>query len=1058
MPKVAILSSLEQRRFDSPPKFSADDRPLYFSLTKSELNLVKSLRMPTNKVGFALQLGYFKANGKFFPAEQFHQQDIKHVVKMLGMDPGSINLLSYKKKIPTDHRRQILLLLGWQPFNDKQWQKAVNHIEWLVQKQFSPKAIFLSMIDFFWQNKTELPSYNALSTLITDAYNAFEAKLINILESKLTQLYREKLNQLVYTPNGKSMERPTITLIKQVNQSLNPSDIQENVNVFKEFKNYFYEFQPIISELNLSDQATEYFATWVQKSTAFQLSQFNNKNKIYLHLLCYIKHNFYYRHDILIDIFLKSVGSVSSAAEKKLHQLEKENRSEHNKAIKKLSRTSQDSRELIDKITEIIKSPLLLESEKLSKIEISLNHYHAEYGAIERQRLVQLEKSLNEESNNQALFNTLELLSLKIQRKVSSLVKVLELNPDTSSSSLIDAILYFKLPDGNTKNAYSAKDEHDESHLKKPIPTPSISEVENDSHKASNNPPICFLKADEKKEIYAENGKIRVSLYKILLFIHMKEAIKSGSLNFLYSYRYKAIHEYLIDEESWKSTKEDLLVNAGLSEFYDFNETINNLKKQLNEKYQITNERLLNGSNNHVTIDKGGKIKVSTPKIDSDDTKYVSFLLSQSGFVPILQVLSDINSTVQFTDSFKHFSIKHKKMKPEPKTIFAGIIGKGCNIGINRIASISVGISGDILRNTVNWHFNLKNVQNANDKIISFLNKLSLANAFRHDFSQLHTGSDGRKINVAVSSLLASYSFKYFGKGKGVSIYTFLDERHLLFYSTVISASEREAAYVIDGLLQNEVIKSTIHSTDTHGFMETIFAASHLISTAFAPRIKNIGDQKIYGFSTKGTYEKRGYKILPSRIINLKLIKDNWDDILRFMATIKLKNVSASQLFKRLSSYAKDHPLYKALKEFGRIIKSIFILTYFDDVMFRQRIEKQLNKVENSNKFSKAVFFSNNQEFKEGTKEEQELSTACKVLIQNTIILWNYLYLSQLIANNSNIQDRNQMVVSIKKGSLITWQHVNLQGEYDFTKHTGANDNLFNIEQILALKVAHNSA
>jgi TnpA family transposase len=304
-----------------------------------------------------------------------------------------------------------------------------------------------------------------------------------------------------------------------------------------------------------------------------------------------------------------------------------------------------------------------------------------------------------------------------------------------------------------------------------------------------------------------------------------------------------------------------------------------------------------------------------------------------------------------------------------------------------------------------------------------------------------------------VNSLLASYSFKYFGREKGVSIYTFLDERQLLFHSTVISSSEREAAYVIDGLLQNEVIKSTIHSTDTHGFTEIIFAATHFIGTAFAPRIKSIGDQKIYAFSARQTYEKRGYKILPSRIINLKLIEENWDNILRFMATIKLKHTSASQLLKRLSSYAKDHPLYKALKEFGRIIKSIFILTYFDDVKLRQRIEKQLNKVELSNKFSKAVFFANNQEFREDTKEEQEIATACKILIQNIIVLWNYLYLSQLLANNPNVKERNNMITLIKRGSLITWQHINLQGEYDFTKHA-ANDNLFNLEQILALKAA----
>jgi TnpA family transposase len=334
------------------------------------------------------------------------------------------------------------------------------------------------------------------------------------------------------------------------------------------------------------------------------------------------------------------------------------------------------------------------------------------------------------------------------------------------------------------------------------------------------------------------------------------------------------------------------------------------------------------------------------------------------------------------------------------------------------------------------------------------ISKLFLANYYRHNATELHTSSDGSKYNVAVDSILASYSFKYFGKEKGVTIYTYLDERHLLFHSTVISSSEREAAYVIDGLLQNEVIKSDIHSVDTHGFTEVVFAISPFINTAFAPRIKNIGEQKIYAFSAKQTYVKRGYKILPSRTINLQLIKTHWNDILRFMATIKLKYTSASQLLKRLSSYAKDHPLYKALKEFGRILKSIFILTYYDDVKLRQRIEKQLNKVELSNKFYSAVFFDKNQEFQIGTKEEQEIAIACTVLIQNAIILWNYLYLSQLIANNENTEERKRMIDSIKRGSIIIWSHINLNGEYNFLRYTTANDSFFDMTKILALKAA----
>ena len=95
---------------------------------------------------------------------------------------------------------------------------------------------------------------------------------------------------------------------------------------------------------------------------------------------------------------------------------------------------------------------------------------------------------------------------------------------------------------------------------------------------------------------------------------------------------------------------------------------------------------------------------------------------------------------------------------------------------------------------------------------------MSLPNIYRNQSDVLHTSSDGQKIEVAVDSLNANYSYKYLGKDKGVSVVTFIDMRDLMWHSTVISSAEREAAYVIDGLMHNDVIKSDIHSTDTHGY------------------------------------------------------------------------------------------------------------------------------------------------------------------------------------------------------------------------------------------------
>jgi len=64
---------------------------------------------------------------------------------------------------------------------------------------------------------------------------------------------------------------------------------------------------------------------------------------------------------------------------------------------------------------------------------------------------------------------------------------------------------------------------------------------------------------------------------------------------------------------------------------------------------------------------------------------------------------------------------------------------------------------------------------------------LELPNLSRRSPDRLHTSSDGQKFEVRVDSLNANYSYKYFGKGQGVSVYTFRDERDLLWYSTVFS-------------------------------------------------------------------------------------------------------------------------------------------------------------------------------------------------------------------------------------------------------------------------------
>ena len=167
---------------------------------------------------------------------------------------------------------------------------------------------------------------------------------------------------------------------------------------------------------------------------------------------------------------------------------------------------------------------------------------------------------------------------------------------------------------------------------------------------------------------------------------------------------------------------------------------------------------------------------------------------------------------------------------------------------LRRMMRISRGVTEAELEHTVNWHFSLDGLQAANDRVLRLMDRLELPNLARRLPDQLHTSSDGQKFEVRVDSLNANYSFKYFGKDQGVAAYTFRDERDLLWYSTVFSSAERESAYVIDGLMHNEVVKSDIHSTDAFGFSELVFAVSHLLGFSYAPRFKNLERQRLYIF------------------------------------------------------------------------------------------------------------------------------------------------------------------------------------------------------------------
>ena len=72
-----------------------------------------------------------------------------------------------------------------------------------------------------------------------------------------------------------------------------------------------------------------------------------------------------------------------------------------------------------------------------------------------------------------------------------------------------------------------------------------------------------------------------------------------------------------------------------------------------------------------------------------------------------------------------------------------------------------------------------------------------------------------------------------------LEFYSFVADNYAPFYSRPIECTDRDAPFVLDGVLYHESdLDLEEHYTDTHGYTEINFAAFGMVGMRFCPRIR----------------------------------------------------------------------------------------------------------------------------------------------------------------------------------------------------------------------------
>jgi len=92
-----------------------------------------------------------------------------------------------------------------------------------------------------------------------------------------------------------------------------------------------------------------------------------------------------------------------------------------------------------------------------------------------------------------------------------------------------------------------------------------------------------------------------------------------------------------------------------------------------------------------------------------------------------------------------------------------------------------------------------------------------------------------------------------------LEFYSLIADNYAPFYSLPIECTDRDAAFVLDGLLYNESdLDLEEHYTDTHGYAEINFAAFAMLGKRFCPRIRGIQKQRLYWLDVEREYAALG--------------------------------------------------------------------------------------------------------------------------------------------------------------------------------------------------------
>ena len=973
--------TLDARRFRALQQdWSSEDLARFFLLTSEDMREVRTCRGAANRLGFTLNLLLLRLLYCPLPDVNLTPVSIIQFVAMqLNIHPEVLTEYSVRRPQTRDeHLVQIRVYLKLRPYSH---EKDDPHLtEYLLTRALQrddPAVLLEEAEDWLREEGILFPAESALQKMIAQVRPQAENYIFATITQQLSATQTQAVEELLHRDQGK--RGSTFAWLKEPAVKASPASIKILITKLETVRQLQLNTLDV-SRLNRN--RVRVLAHLGEKYHRDSLLRFSQQKRVAL-LVCYLQD----LQQELLDRLLTSFHDLTTGIFRRTASAETTYHATHGRALTQHVHTFR-------KVTKIVLDLSIPDEQVRPTIfaavpQAQLQAVHDESGA----------KARPEDGQT---FDLLDHHYPFLRKFFPDLLTALEFTGTSAATSVVQAIKTLKQMDAEGRR------------------------------KLPSDAPKDFLPADWRKAITAADGRTAKHLWELCLADQMRQLLRSSDLSVPGSRQHKVWTSYLHSPTAWTERKVSWFARFPASEEADA------YLDTLEARYRATLKTVLDGwetndfaeivmKDGKATLDLSKDEKISIPATVEPLREAILTVLPH---VRLADVFVEVDDWVGLRGLFTHLNERHGATTRDPRVdmaLFAALLAHGLNLPLTTMAE-STDIAYHELTHVSDWYLREETIRRAIVAVVDYHHSLPLSAAFGPGTTAM---SDGIRFEVTAKSLHAQYHARYFGPHRGVTLHDMISDQYSHPYIQIISPHMREAHAALDAILHHETeLPIREMMVDTAGFTELMYALYDLQGFKLSPRIRDLSGQRMYPL--EGEIEYGVLKpLFRGPAIQRDLIRRCWDDMHRVSASLKDGTVTAVLLVEKLQALDRKNLIHRGLEEYGRLLKTIDILTFISDKTYRRRVGRMLNKGEAVHSLARDIAYGQLGMLTDRDFASQLNRATCLSLLLNIIAVWNTRYM-QVALDHLRVTGHPVQESDLEHLSPIISSHINLHGSYHF--------------------------